>query len=449
MSESTSILLNGLLMSITGAGLNFLAMYLIFHLRHRPLVWWCYFIARAVIDGLFNVYFLSGKQSAAATAVYMIFIISTAVITYFVQYYTWDTDLLKVGIGALLSDMLAAFCVVAGVAAVNLICGRDAGASYQTAWRPDSIPMALACLGFFALVAAPWHFLMRRFKDWHPAHARIYLVIMIVLIAIFTGTQFTDLQDITVTAVLLLFSVGIIIAAVLLSVRDRLNRERQLKAWMELQKDMIRDYSRVVTAQIAEVKQNQEILRTYEARVRELGEDHSDEKAAFPMSGKETPGQEEGLLYQIERLKKEYEILQKGQYNGNVALDSILTSYAEALEKKRVQTDFSASEYHGNDMEAILLCMNLLHWVEETWEPEIKQKLSKNKKQSEKDRQLQVGFRIFEEKNQGMIQMILSPAGPGRFPGISGLGQKDRFTVVTKKTENGQEILIMFGKEEV
>ena len=155
MAESVSIIADSLLMSAAGLLMNYLGMKGIFKHRHPGYLWWTYFLIRAFTDGIYNAYFLSHESGGFVYFTYILFIVGTAVLTYAVQYYTWRADILKVGVAALLADMVAAVCIVIGTMTLNVICGRDPGASYQTALRPDSVPTVLLCLLAFFVIRIP------------------------------------------------------------------------------------------------------------------------------------------------------------------------------------------------------------------------------------------------------------------------------------------------------
>ena len=402
--ENLSILLNSLLMSLAGVGLNYLAMFLIFPQRNKPVLWWTYFTVRAVIDGVYNIFFLSGRTGTLLMVTYVIFIVGTAIVTYFVQYYTWDTDLLHVGVCALLSDMLAAVCIVSGVSIVNMICNRPPGASYQTALRPDSVPMAIACVAAFGIFAVPWRYLMRKFRCYQFRFPGIWTGVMILLIALFTGMQFTDLTDITATAVLLLFSAGVILATALGMVAERAQRQKQDMAFAERQQKMLRDYNEEIQLQLEKIGKNREILQSAKKNI-EGGMSGTGMKAAMKDGTHVKRDHDRSLT--LELLQEQYRSLVAGQYSGNPALDAVLSGSVRALSGKGVETDFTAAGYRGHDVQTARMAMLLLCWAEEQLEKPAKRKGSTPSK---------ISLKISEIKGQIILLLQVFPVPRCRFP---------------------------------
>jgi len=403
-AESLSILLNSLLMSFAGVGLNYLAMFLIFPRRNKPVLWWTYFMVRAVIDGIYNILFLSGRTGTLLTVTYVIFIVGTAVVTYFIQYYTWDTDLLHVGVCALLSDMLAAVCIVAGVSIVNVICKRPPGASYQTALRPDSVPMAMVCVAAFGIFAVPWRFLMRKFRNYQFRFPGVWTTVMILLIALFTGMQFTDLTDITATAVLLLFSAGVILASALGIVAEQTRRQKQDIAFAERQQKMLREYNEEIQAQLETIGKNRDLLQAAKESI-ESSMSGSGGKAADKSTAAEKRNQERSLS--LEMLQEQYRSLVSGQYSDNPALDAVLSGSAQAFAEKGVKTDFTAVGYKEQDVQTARMAMLLLNWAEEQLEKPAKRKESKTSL---------ISLKISEMKGQIILLLQVFPVSRCRFP---------------------------------
>ena len=404
-------------MSFTGVGLTYAAMRLVFPMRRRPYLWWGYFLIRAVIDGVYNIFFLNGASGTFLNVSYVVFISGTAVITFFVHCGTFDADLLHAGLGAFLSDMASALCIVAGVSIVNILCGREAGASYQTPLRPDSIPTVLMCMAVFCVVAVPWRFVMRKFRFYRFRFERFWLALLIMMIALFTGMQFTDLKDISVTAGVLLISLGVILLAAIFALRSRMLRQQQERSFEERQAKMLQVYQEKVYEQLQTLEKNREVLRTYEEKMQKMdlwSSGSSDVRRRF------------------EKLHKEYDILLAGQYTDNMMLDAVLSETARELKTKRIRPVFSAMAYRGKDEETARIAMHLLTWAQQVFAEEGEYTGVSNEKsrtvrlRKEEQRQEEctkeppektIHLGITEMKNQVIVKMLLSPVHRVRFPG--------------------------------
>lgn len=417
MDQNLSIFLNSLLMSFTGVSLTYAAMRLVFPLRRRPYLWWGYFLIRAAVDGLYNICFLNGASGTLLNVSYVVFISGTAVITFFVHCSTFDADLLHAGLGAFLSDMASALCVVAGVSIVNVLCGRDAGASYQTPLRPDSIPTVLMCMAVFCVAAVPWRFVMRKFRFYRFRFERIWLAFLIMMIALFTGMQFTDLKDITVTAGVLLICLGVILSVSILVLRSRTLRQQQDRSFEERQVKLLRIYQEKVYEQLQSLEKNREVLRTYEEKMRKMDQWSSGSS---------------DVRRRFEKLQKEYDTLLAGQYTDNMMLDAVLSETAQELKAKGIRPVFSAMAYRGKDEETARIAMRLLTWAQQVFAEEGEYTGVSNEKnrtvrlRKEEQRQEEctketpektIHLGISEMKNQVIVKMLLSPVHRVRFPG--------------------------------
>ena len=363
--NDVSIFLNSMLMYFVGSLLSLLGMDVLLKRRRGAYVWWIYLGFRSAIASVYDILFLHGESSWQVQASFVIFMCVTAVATYAVYYYTWDTDILKAGLAGIITELFASFCVVAGVAVVNLICGRPAGTSYQTALRPDSVPMALCCIAFFPLARILLRLLARPFTTWKIRFRKLWLGIAVVMIAIFTGTQFTDLNDISVAAAVIIFSLICILGAgILIGYNRSLILEHRREA-AQSQRQLIAQQEELIRSQLLTLEENRRLLeesRKVMARMKETGATSEAGGDASEASGaSEADGVSEAFPA-LERLTRMYEEICGGVYSDDPGMDAVISGAVQLARREGIVLHASAQGLRSHDRDAACAVQKLLEW---------------------------------------------------------------------------------------
>ncbi|MBQ9014800.1 MAG: hypothetical protein IJ109_01645 [Firmicutes bacterium] len=340
--------LNNSLVSFTAMYMNLRIMDLVFDRRRGLALWAGYFSAKAVAASFFSAAVYCGMEGSLISSLRILFLLVTAVASYAVLYYTWRTDILRIGVIALVSDFVSGISSLLGSSLTNLIMGRSWQMTFMGMDTPSTLLAGALALLLFSILFRLTRPIIRRIARIEARHRGLVSLVIILMIAALTMSQLADILSFTIAqfVMLMVFSGVTVFSAVYFA--RRIPRETSRREALRRQIEMQQAYRISIREQAEELTRRQASLQQIEQRLERLSREDMDQKKAHL-------GEMQEYLRQ----------LQSGTFCDEPVTDAVLTAFAKELGEQGVRVSLRAGSLAGCGGQAAQIAWILLHWAQE------------------------------------------------------------------------------------
>ena len=344
-----SVFLNSFCTLCGGITCAFLCMRALFEQRHSLVLFFGFFFVKMSLLATFDAmrWFELGGDWPDTLGQALIMVLAGIII--FINWYVWDSSLLKVGVAGVFADALSAFPMVFSLALVNMLRGEGAFVTYIGPFSLWSLVRPLLMVGAFWVLLRLVLPLLKRFVNHDFKYERLWLLLFCLFMAFDMSTQLPNVDDsLNVVYSPSYFSVIIMLPlglGVYVFVRQRMARKRgerlaRTRALMAVCDDALCNQSAFLEA-------SRKTLDEVANRIDDL-------KAG---------GVRDDLARYLDEMRVTCDRLRFGTFSDNPALDVVLVNYEERFRAAGVLVSYRISPLACAGEQPALSAQALLEWA--------------------------------------------------------------------------------------
>ena len=391
--------------------MNILIMDTAFDKRHGITLWTWYFGIKTILLVFFENADALSLSGIPVNGLHIFFILTTAVASYAVLYYTWKGDFLQIGCVALLSDIFCGSAFIIASAMVNIVSGYTWQANLIGKDPVVAVPVIIAAPLLFLLLLHPVRPYLRRLGQYSFRRRRLAASGIILLISSLSLSQITDIDTFTTSHLVSLAVMAVLMFSAGIYLSLRIPGELQRRISLRHQAALADAYDLMIRTQTAELASQQQFLSETASRLQ-------------TDTGRSTAEMQTYLTEMQAVLEK----LRCGRYSADPALDTVLSFFADLFAGQGIGADFQASVPQEASGQAAELGSALLHWVQQVCAGDTGRTASPI-----------IRLQIRHRCNQLLIRLQINGTGRTAFPALrlqnTLFGPHD---FMEEKQENGQ-----------
>ncbi|MDO4401217.1 MAG: hypothetical protein Q4D27_09775 [Coriobacteriia bacterium] len=344
-----SVFLNSFCALCGGIACAFLCMKSLFKQRHSLAIFFGFFFVKMSAQSVFDAMRWFGLGGDWPDTLGHALVLVLAGIIIFINWYVWESSLLKVGVAGVFADALSAFPMVFSLALVNLLRGEGPFVTYIGPFGPWSLVRPLLMVGAFWILLRLVLPLLRRFVNHDFKYERLWLILFCLFMAFDMSTQLPNVDDSlnvvyspSYFSAILMLPIGLLVyvLAKRRMARKRGERLARTRALMAACDDALRDQS-------AFLESSRKTLDEVANRIDELQAD----------------GVRDDLARYLNGMRATCDRLRFGTYSDNPALDVVLVNYEERFREAGVTVNYRISPLACAGEQPALSAQALLEWA--------------------------------------------------------------------------------------
>ena len=387
-------------------------------------MWGVYFGTRAVIRSLVSAASSAGLMTPAMEDINIVFVLVTSVANLVVLIYTWDGEPLKVAIFGVVCDLIMGIAMVIGISTTNLMCGREFSVDILTMRPLEAVIANVLIILISIILIRLLRPVIRWFRNVRLRHRKLLNVIIVLGIALFSSTNFTDTHgfDSTIIATCLVACLFLLplVVYVMRTYRIQVNRQTILRQ----QSEMTSAYLLAADQQSGSIEAHRQLLEELKERI-----DRSEQHL-----------RREELASYVAELRSYADTLRNGRYSSNFALDAVLTAYADRFDALGIDCELGSRMIAERDTKAAAISGVILNWAEGAISEDAGRHAEDTGHQ-QVDRTLR--YNVFSQADQLIFELTMTGVGRTKFPRSMLDGYIERGDPVSCSRGNVTELKVM------
>lgn len=318
----------------------------------------------------------------------LILSVFTAVFNFYMLWFTWKGDPLKIAVAGIVSDTISGISIIAGAALMNLLHGQPLSIDFVSLGIADAFAAGIVSVSLYGLAIKILSRAIAFLRSLEIRHRRSTTLIIIAAITMLSCGNISSREKIdnAFASACILCLIFLIPMLILMIRRLRTNFTR--KALLRSRSEMTEAFIMAVNNQSAMVGEQRKTLDAIKESIKTTGEHAlNDEMRKY-----------------LDRLRAHADALSGGTYSGSLAVDAVLTMYAARFRRRGWSTDFRVSDISGSEKETSDISMILLNWAEEV--PDSR----------DAEDGYTIRYEIMCSGNQQIIELDIPQTGRRRFP---------------------------------
>ena len=397
--DFVSVVLNSMCFLCSGMACAYLAMSTFFRRRHSLWLFFTVLTLRMALVALFDVLCWFGWNGDPVPFIFAVVIAVLGVAMFPVNYYSWDTSFLNIGVVGSIADLTSGMAMFGTMFIVNAILGLGPGFNYVGTLQVSTVLVALLWVGLFFLLLQ----LAKPFGHFVVTHAfkyeRVIIFAIIMGIAISSASRFAEPQnDILVSFAATIVAAFAFVSALAVYILVRLRDVKRQQAYLVRSWALMSACDEAMRIQADFLASSRDVLDGMAARI-----EHVDN--AF---------EREGFRQYLDDMRSTCDSLRFGTYSDNPLLDTVLQHYEKSFSEVGVQVDYRVSPLDAPGEQVALAAQELLAWALRTVAPDESTSIART-----------VRFRAFRKANRLFLEVNV-PQGSSFVPFHSWRMRKER-----------------------
>lgn len=346
LPEFASYALNGSILSFAGAVCAYLGMSACFPKRNGTWLFWAYFLAKAVAMASFDA--AHALDVPVPEPLYLGATAAFAVLSYFVLYYTWEAEFLKIGLAGMIVDLLAAGAILLSLLVVDTSLHMNPTVDYvgpmgvRTLLLAALYPTAFWGLSRFLAPLARW------VRTYEFRHRKTWQALVVAMITFTSAGRFQGAEDAVTGLIALGIAAPIVAVCMGTYLASRIRAQQAKRRALHAAEDMMQAYSLALGGQAAALEGNRAALDALAARIERL-----DAAAGHAQ-----------LLASLRALRRECDRIRYGIHSDCPALDTVLGHHLAQLEDRGLHANVAVAPLGDGHASLAQAVDRLLEWAE-------------------------------------------------------------------------------------
>ena len=355
LAEQWRVVVNFILIAVTQITIAILAQNVVQRRKHSQKPEIIYWTVKMLIQDLFLAIIMGGymESHGGIYTFYIILKVITSVTNFLILYYTYEGDAVKTalfGMGAELASVS-----IGGVSMVVVYRGeadlQQIAYLYPVTWR--SLLFSALCFASFAVIFLLFGKYLKRLRDYHIKHKKIWMTFFIIYISIALAQVFLEYSAVVANAYAFNFLISAFSGAVIILTALRLygKYRRQIfreNEFLKTRRRLMLLHMEAVREQILRMESEQKMIDAQMDEIQKLEQSKDGSKR---------------IEKYLETLKESYRMIQAGAYSDDFLVDAVLYHYGQILAEKEMQPEFSFGGYRKRSLleeNTAEILMNLL-----------------------------------------------------------------------------------------
>lgn len=319
----------------------------IFDRRHKLFLLMIYLCLKIILVAYYETVFNYMDSTRQDVLIWTLCTLFTTVANFVVIYYTWRGSALKIALVGVLSDVFTASTMLASMALVNIVMGKDMAFSYLGLSIYEGAIISILSILLILLLLLLIKPAIRWFQNHELRHRRLALFLVIAIIAFFTVSKVSVSEKTDISLVIGYSLIVTLAVPMVLYMMRRTGQSQRRRDILKQRQEMISAYALAMEEQAAVLEESRRFLSDVEGEIDRMK--NALDKTRFDKY--------------LSQLKEQAETMGRGHYSSDVYLDAILLAFVRRLKEKGVTANFKVTPLQGSEEAAANVSMLLLQWV--------------------------------------------------------------------------------------